>query len=140
MIHFVPVPAEHVATLWAAASPHLKRACDLSDGFLTPAMLLGECLTKQKHLLLIVDDAETPAKIPAAGVAHFVRQPDGRVACELLAAAGGELASWQHVVPEFEDWARHCGASLTRLCGRPGWVRAFRDYRRRDLVSLTKDL
>lgn len=140
MIYLVPVPTEHVGTLWPRAEDHLRRACARGVGDISTATLFADCTAGRSVLLLIVDAASSPAAVPAAAVAHFPAQADGSVACELRAAGGGLLAAWKHVVPEFEAWARHCGASTVRLCGRPGWARVFAGYRPRPLVSLVKDL
>jgi hypothetical protein len=139
-ISLVPVPLEHVATLWPQAEGHLRRACERSVGDMSPETLRRDCLAGVSWLVLIVDGRTEPAVVPAAAVVHFPRQADGSIACELRAAGGRSLSLWRHVVPDFEAWARHVGAASVRLCGRRGWERVFLGYRVRPLVSLTKDL
>ena len=139
-IAFVPVPTPNVAQLWPQAEGHLRRACDRSVGDMSPETLFLDCMAGRSVLCLIVDGRTDPATIPAAAIVHFPRQVDGSLACELRAAGGRALALWRHVVPEFEAWARHVGATTARLCGRRGWERVFPGYRVRPLVSLVKDL
>ena len=139
-ISLVPVPTEHVATLWPQAEGHLRRACARSVGDMSPETLRRDCLAGLSALVVIVDARTAPVTIPAAAVVHFPRQADGSLACELRAAGGRALALWRHVIPEFEAWARHVGAASVRLCGRRGWERVFPGYRVRPLVSLVKDL
>lgn len=129
-------PVEDVGAVWPLVETHLRRACARGAGDISPETLRAECEAGAARLLVILDGTA----IPAAAVARFYRQTDGVLACELVAAGGGSLAGWRHVVPEFEAWARHHGARVVRLCGRPGWERVFRGYRRRPLVSLVKDL
>ncbi|MCJ2098452.1 hypothetical protein MKK82_06375 [Methylobacterium sp. E-046] len=107
---------------------------------MSPESLFLDCMAGTSVLVIIVNANTVPSNIPAAAVAHFPRQVDGSIACELRAAGGRALALWRHVVPDFEAWARHVGAASVRLCGRPGWERVFPGYRARPLVSLVKDL
>ncbi|SFM62545.1 hypothetical protein [Methylobacterium pseudosasicola] len=139
-ISLVPVPTEHVATLWPQAEGHLRRACARSVGDMSPETLFRDCAAGTSALVVIVDMRTDPSTMPAAAVVHFPRQADGSLACELRAAGGRALALWRHVVPEFEAWARHVGAASVRLCGRRGWERVFPGYRARPLVSLVKEL
>nr|WP_137829138.1 hypothetical protein [Methylobacterium sp. L1A1] len=136
MIRFYAIPPVEAVRYWPAVEGHLRRACERSVGDISTDTLLADCRAGAAHLLLTCRDDT----ILAAAVARFCLQADGTVACELVAAGGGSLRAWQHVIPDFEAWARHLGAMSVRLCGRPGWERIFRGYRRRPLISLSKDL
>lgn len=136
MIHFYAVPLDAVGRLWPLVEEHLHRACERGVGDISTETLRTDCEAHRARLLITCKGPH----ILAAAVARFCLQADGSTACELVAAGGGSLASWKHVIPDFEAWARFHGAKSIRLCGRPGWERAFVGYRRRPLVSLVKDL
>lgn len=135
-MRFVSIPTDACAAVWFLVDEYLRRACARGVGDISADSLRAECVAGDARLVAIQDGDS----LCAAAVARFCLQADGTLACELVACGGGSLSAWRHVIPDFEAWARHHGAKSVRLCGRPGWERIFRGYRRRPLVSLVKDL
>jgi hypothetical protein len=43
-------------------------------------------------------------------------------------ACGGEGQDWRRLYEEIEDYGRNEGCVISRISGREGWKRVFRDY------------
>ena len=85
-------------------------------------------------LLWIVWDGEA---VRAACVTRLIYDPRGLL-LEAI-ACGGEKQNWRSLYEDIEDYGRNEGCTISRISGRPGWMRVFKDY---DLawVTLEKDL
>jgi len=64
--------------------------------------------------------------IKAACVTRLVQDKRGLV-LEAL-ACGGENQDWRRLYEEIEDYGRNEGCVISRISGREGWKRVFRDY------------
>ena len=85
-------------------------------------------------LLWIVWNGEA---VKAACVTRLVMDHRGKV-LEVV-ACGGEGQDWRTLYEDIEDYGRNEGCVISRISGREGWKRIFKDY---DLawVTLEKDL
>lgn len=76
-------------------------------------------------------------EIPAAAVTMLQQVPRGLIC--LAVACGGQDDDWPERFRPIEDYARNEGCFATRIRGRPGWSRLFKDYKM-EWVSLEKRL
>lgn len=86
-------------------------------------------------LLWIVWDGEA---VQSATVTRLVQEPRGLV-LEAIAHGGKGNHDWRTLFEDIEDYGRNEGCVTSRIQGRLGWRRLFKDY---DLawVTLEKDL
>lgn len=77
------------------------------------------------------------ANIAAAATTKLLREEKGLVC--LAVACGGCDRDWPERFAAIEEFARDEGCVLTRIQGRPGWARVFKDYRT-EWVCLEKRL
>ena len=76
-------------------------------------------------------------KIKAAATTRLVVEQKGLV-CQAI-ACGGTDDDWPERFSAIEEYARDEGCVSTRIQGRPGWARVFKDYKT-EWVSLEKKL
>jgi len=116
---------------WPYAEPLLKRATERCGTW-----SIGEIRREidKGALLWIVWDGTT---MQAACVTRLVHDPRGLV-LEVV-ACGGDGQDWRRLYEEIEDYGRNESCVISRISGREGWKRIFKDY---DLawVTLEKDL
>lgn len=122
---------KQVDEFWPYAAPLLKQATE-QCGSWTLAEVKQQL--DKGALLWIVWNGEA---VKAACVTRLLLEPKGKV-LEAV-ACGGEDQDWRKLYEEIEDYGRNEGCVLSRIQGRLGWRRIFKDY---DLawVSLEKDL
>lgn len=77
------------------------------------------------------------SSIKAAATTKLLKEIDGLVC--LAVACGGEEANWPERFAAIEEYARDEGCKMTRIQGRPGWGRVFKEYKT-EWVSLSKRL
>ena len=85
-------------------------------------------------LLWIVWDGEA---VKAACVTRLIMEANNKI-LEVV-ACGGKGQNWRDLYEDIEDYGRNEGCVTSRIQGRLGWRRVFKDY---DLawVTLEKDL
>lgn len=77
------------------------------------------------------------SSIKAAATTRLTKEIEGLVC--LAVACGGEDEDWPQRFAAIEEYARDEGCHLTRIQGRPGWGRVFKEYKT-EWVSLSKRL
>lgn len=122
---------KQVDEFWPYVSPLLKEATERCGSW-----TLAEVRQQldKGALLWIVWNGEA---VKAACVTRLLMEPKGKV-LEAV-ACGGEDQDWRTLYEDIEDYGRNEGCVLSRIQGRLGWRRIFKDY---DLawVALEKDL
>lgn len=120
-----------VDEFWPYTEPLLKRATERCGNW-----SIGEIKQQinKGALLWIVWDGEA---VRAACVTRLTLEPKGKVLDAI--ACGGEDQDWRTLYEDIEDYGRNEGCVTSRIQGRLGWRRIFKDY---DLawVALEKDL
>lgn len=122
---------QQIDEFWHYAEPLLKTATEHCGNW-TITEIRREL--DKGALLWIVWNGE---QMLAACVTRLAMETNGLV-LEAL-ACGGEGQDWRRLYEEIEDYGRNEGCVTSRIQGRPGWQRLFKDY---DLawVTLEKDL
>lgn len=115
-----------VNEFWPYALPLLKQATERCGNW-TISEIRREL--DKGALLWIVWNGE---KMLAACVTRLAYEKSGLV-LEAL-ACGGEGQDWRRLYEEIEDYGRNEGCVISRIQGRPGWQRIFKDY---DLAWVT---
>ncbi|MBR1122105.1 hypothetical protein JQ628_11315 [Bradyrhizobium lablabi] len=108
-----------VDEFWPHAEPLLKKATERCGSW-----SIGEVKREidKGALLWIVWDGS----LKAACVTRLVHDPRGLVLD--VVACGGEGQDWRGLYEEIEDYGRNEGCVISRISGREGWKRIFRDY------------
>lgn len=124
------IPPKQVGEFWPYVEQLLKQATERC-GTWTADEIRQQL--ERGALLWIVWNGEA---VKAAAVTRLV-QEDGLI-LEAL-ACGGEGQDWRRLYEDIEDYGRNEGCVLSRISGREGWKRVFKDY---DVawVTLTKRL
>lgn len=135
-MRLLPVRAVDIDRIWPRVGDYLDAACLQGTGEVSAEMLRLMCKA-QEALLMIVTDAE--GEIHCAVVTQMLAQPDGKMACVILACGGIGMGQWIGFLREIESGARRNGAASIRFLGRLGWTRVLPDYAVRQLVY-EKDL
>lgn len=115
----------HVEALLLAAT---ERCGEWSISSIRAEVLNGD------QLLWVTWDG---CKIRAAATTKLFREVGGLVC--LAVACGGTDDDWAQRFAPIEEYARDEGCVSTRIQGRPGWARVFKDYKV-EWVSLEKKL
>lgn len=76
-------------------------------------------------------------EICAVATTKLIKEQKGLVC--LAVACGGTDVDWPERFAAIEEYARDEGCISTRIQGRPGWARIFKDYKT-EWVSLEKRL
>lgn len=110
-----------VALLWPLVSDLLQAAVERCGDWTLDGVKSE--LENDRALLWITTDG---GKVYAAAVTRLLETPGG-LTCQAL-ACGGEDDDWPARFAVIEDYARAVGCTRTRIAGRKGWARVFRNY------------
>ncbi len=115
-----------VDEFWPYAEPLLKAATERCGEW-----SIGEIRREidKGALLWIVWNGE---QMLAAAVTRLIQTKKGL--CLQALACGGENQDWRRLYEEIEDYGRNEGCIISRIGGRPGWSRVFKDY---EIVNIT---
>lgn len=120
----VPIPAEHVATVWPMVAPLLAPAVRRADGTIT--------LDDVRELLLARDmqlwTSWRGGTVEAAAVTE-IRTYLRRRVCAIPFVGGVNRRHWLGFEPVVADWARAHGCDALEGYARPGWLRVLRHWR-----------
>jgi hypothetical protein len=108
-----------VSEFWPYVEPLLKAAAEHCGQWNISE--LRHQLDKGALLWLAFDGA-----VKAACITRLLMESNGKV-LEAL-ACGGEGQDWRRLYEEIEDYGRNEGCVLSRVSGREGWKRVFKDY------------
>lgn len=132
MIDLVCVDPKDVSKIWPQVELLITRATEhcgnWSIGPIRADVLSGA------QLLWVTWDGR---QIRAAATTKLIRELKGLVC--LAVACGGTDENWAERFAPIEEYARDEGCVSTRIQGRPGWARVFKDYKA-EWVSLEKKL
>jgi hypothetical protein len=131
-VDLICVAPSRVHEFWPYVEQLLKNATehcgDWSIGKIRSEVFRGD------QLLWITWDGQ---HIRAAATTKLLREENGAVC--LAVACGGEEHDWSERFAPIEEYARDEGCVATRIQGRQGWSRIFKDYKT-EWVSLVKRL
>lgn len=119
------VPTKFLDGIWPSIEEHVSRACDYHP-FMEAKDVL-ELLRNEMASLFISTDGKD---VMGFGVLEVVKYPRRTVA-NILGAGGrsGFLAVAIHeLLPAMIDYGKTQGATVVALSGRPGWLRALRQF------------
>lgn len=94
----------------------------------------------KEHLWDMIEhgDAQLWPTPNAAMLTSIERYPTGLIALRGW-LSGGDLKEIQEWEPVIAAWAKNAGCQRVIICGRRGWLRAFKGYQERATV-MTRDL
>ena len=119
------VHPSQASEFWPHVEPLLRRATEQCGQWSIPE--IRHQVDKGALLWVAWDGA-----VRAACVTRLLLEKDGKV-LEAL-ACGGEGQDWRRLYEEIEDYGRNEGCVISRISGREGWRRVFKDY---DLAWVT---
>lgn len=93
-----------------------------SDGKFSPEHVVDQCAKGHMQMWLAVREDDASTDYLAALVTELVDYP-GRKVLSIPFLAGSEMASWLHLYPQIEDWAKEQGCGEVEIIGRKGWER-----------------
>ncbi len=115
------VAPHQVSDFWPFVEPMLKAATERCGNW-----SIGEIRQQlDKGALLWIAAGEVG--ITAALVTRLAKEKCGLV-LEALCCGGDLGADWRSMYEEIEDYGRNEGCVLSRISGREGWRRKFKDY------------
>lgn len=119
----VHVPREHVALLWPALEPLMRKVTVRTNGCYEPEDVKAE-LSRGEQTLWVVYD-QTRNGIDAAMVTKFVDYPRKTILFVTYISGSRMKEWWDEWVALSERWAREHGAAQVEGCGRKGWLRKW---------------
>lgn len=93
-----------------------------ANGLFEPGELWGDVETMQRQLWVVEDNGDVKAAVLTRV------STDTQKTCDVTHAAGYDRASWQHLWPYLEAWARGIGCKRISAMARPGWERVLKNY------------
>lgn len=111
---------QQVSEFWPHVEPFIKSATERCGTW-----SVGEVRQQLDRgaLLWIVWNGEA---VKAACVTRLIRDNRGLVLD--VVACGGEDQDWRRLYEDIEDYGRNEGCDISRIQGREGWKRVFKDY------------
>lgn len=129
-----------------ALIPHIDhlilKACDHSEGEVTPTDLVDALFDCQMQLWVVYDEAiEGRDRICGIVVTQIMIATSGIVIGEVCLLGGERLSEWVHLVTVLEDWARAQGAAKIQARMRKGLMKHLgsKDWRMSAVIA-EKDL
>lgn len=122
-VQLVPLPAVVVPDWWPVVRDLVEDACKHSDGKYAVADVLDLLLQKRMQIWVAMKNHEACA----IGISELVEFPQIRL-CRILAATGDDMAMWNGLIEEIENWAIQVGAQGMELITRPGWERVLKKF------------
>jgi len=126
----VQVAPRDMAKVADKVKPLLQSSVERSGGRLSVDYLLDSLRAGASQLWLATADG----RIEMALVTYVTKYPTGLTSCQILVLAGERLDLWLQCEPLIEKWARSCGCTKIEACGRLGWERIARHYRKRYVI------
>lgn len=126
------VDPKDVRQVWPLVERLIAKAVD-HCGSWSIGQVRGEVLSGDQLLWITWDGQH----IRAAATTKLIKEIKGLVC--LAVACGGDDENWPQRFAPIEEYARDEGCISTRIQGRPGWGRIFKDYKT-EWVSLEKKL
>lgn len=120
------IPPGMVDDLWWWVEDLVERACDSSQGELSPARLRQEARDGLLGLWAASDPADKAR--PLAVALTRLEDWSGELVLRFLAVAGTDRRRWTHLMERIADLAKQHGVSRIIWEGRLGWQRLMRDF------------
>lgn len=129
------VVPEEVAKAWPLAAPYLQEAIERDDGRRSLHSVLVQLVTGQNQLWLV---SEPDAAIdywpwvrigPTVGavITAIINYPHQK-ALKVEWLAGERFGEWSHLISVLKDFARANGCYAVEIAGRPGVVKAMKQF------------
>lgn len=101
--------------IWPKVAEWISAALAHGGGGYTIEDIYEALLCRGMSLWLIGGDT-----LKACAVTRLCTQPRLNL-CELIAVGGEDVASWEHLIVNLEEWAKSVGCQEMRPYGRLGW-------------------
>jgi hypothetical protein len=107
-----------VSKVWPTVKPWIEEALDRSNSDFSIEYFRQKIDCGDTLLWIIVD-----GRILAAGTTECLHLQNGRKLCLVSTLAGANMAVWDGLWEQVEDYARREGCDGIQIVGRVGWVR-----------------
>jgi len=125
---FIPIPKDHVASMWQYVEPILKRAVELTPDRIDTQDVLDGALQGAYLMWLVTEERHDIQYIQAVITTRIVEYPKSKALC-IDFVAGTRMKEWlPTVMPILEDLGKNNKCSHIEGYGRRAWNKYLNEY------------
>lgn len=115
----------HDLEIWEFVAPLVEKACQRSNGKLSPEWVFGRVANGLMQLWLGTKDGKI-----AVLVLTEITQYDATRALSIVAVTGKDRDGWIEHVETLKAYAKSIGCKTLEAWARPGWERILKDWKK----------